>query len=178
MVQRYSIPPEYGQNALSPRAGNPFVENFTNALTAPRVTQRNAMQQQPTNPLAFGDRLAQSESGGNYGARNEFGYSGKYQFGQDRLDDFNRVAGYSLTTDDLMASPELQEQVFQWHISDIDRAIDENGLTSLGYSRDALRSVAHLGGVNGMIRFARTGGGYNPSDAYGTSLSDYARRHG
>jgi hypothetical protein len=45
-------------------------------------------------------------------------------------------------------------------------------------TRDALRAVAHLGGIGGMNRFIETGGAYNPSDAYGTSLMDYAVRHG
>lgn len=155
-----------------------FTSGYLNALAAPRRASQGAQSDYAPNALAFGDSLAQSESGGRYGVRNEYGYSGKYQFGQDRLDDFNRAAGLSLTTDDLLASPELQEQVFQWHVSDIDRAIDANALTDLGYSRNALRAVAHLGGIGGMKRFATTGGHYNPADAFGTSLQDYARRHG
>lgn len=172
-------------NPLNANQGS-FTGAFFNALTqyAPKHGNPLATAQAVGTPLhpnaltPFGERLAASESGGNYGARNEYGYSGKYQFGQDRLDDFNRAYGADYTTDDLMASPGLQERVFTWHIGDIDRAIDANDLTRFGYSRDALRSVAHLGGVNGMIRFATTGGGYNPSDAFGTSLSDYAERHG
>ncbi|BCB17907.1 hypothetical protein [Bosea sp. ANAM02] len=39
-------------------------------------------------------------------------------------------------------------------------------------------AVAHLGGVNGMKKFVETQGGYNPSDANGTSLFDYFSRHG
>ena len=35
-----------------------------------------------------------------------------------------------------------------------------------------------MAGPFGMNRFIETGGGYNPSDAYGTSLMDYAQQHG
>lgn len=138
------------------------------------------------NALSFGERLGQSESGGNYGSVNSLGYTGKHQFGDARIADFSRATGMSISKQDLLPrdnSPEemarskaLQDRVFQWHLADIDRAIDSNGLAESGYSRDALRAVAHLGGVGGMIKFARSGGKYNPSDDYGTSLSEYAQK--
>jgi len=34
-------------------------------------------------------------------------------------------------------------------------------------------AIGHLGGVGGMQKYVRTKGQYNPSDALGTSLSDY-----
>jgi hypothetical protein len=66
--------------------------------------------------------------------------------------------------------------VFAWHISDIDRVIRENDLLRQGYNLDGLRAVAHLGGINGMLRYARSGGRHNPSDKFGTSLNDYYNR--
>ena len=44
-------------------------------------------------------------------------------------------------------------------------------------TRDGLRSVAHLGGIGGMRRYIDSNGQYNPSDSFGTSLSDYATTH-
>lgn len=121
--------------------------------------------------VSFIERLGQRESGGDYGAVNTLGFTGLLQFGQPRLDDYNRANGTSYSLAEFKDSPEIQDTVNEWHIRDIDRAIDENGLTEQGLSRDGLRAVAHLGGTTGMLRFAE--GGYNPSDDYGTSLREY-----
>lgn len=61
--------------------------------------------------------------------------------------------------------PDTQKQMKQ----DARRMGDE----AVSYDRDGLMAVAHLGGVGGMKQFVRTSGEYNPSDALGTSLSDY-----
>ena len=41
----------------------------------------------------FRERLAEFESGGDYSARNDEGFVGKYQFGADRLTDFMSSTG-------------------------------------------------------------------------------------
>ena len=134
---------------------------------------------------AFNASLAKTESGGNYDARNVQGYTGKYQFGQERLDDFNRAAGTRYTTDDLLKSPQLQEKVQAWHVGDIDDFIQRNGLDKFvgqtvggaTITHDGMRAMAHLGGKGGMLKFLQSGGQYNPGDANGTNLSNYASRH-
>lgn len=162
------------------RADNALMAREPLAYSAPLSFGMPEYQASPlpmqANALSFGERLGQSESGGNYGSVNSLGYTGKYQFGDARLSDFNRAMGTKYTLADLKANPALQEQAFKWHIADIDRAIDSNGLAESGYSRDALRAVAHLGGVGGMVKFVKSGGKYNPADDYGTSLSDYASK--
>ena len=138
----------------------------------------------PTQSGSFNERLAKSESGGNYGAQNAEGYSGKYQFGQERLDDYNRVKGTKYTTDDLLKSPELQESAQGWHVGDIDAFIQGEGLgkyagQSVGgvpVTIDGMRAMAHLGGKGGMKKFLQSGGKYNPADSNGTRLSDYAQK--
>lgn len=137
----------------------------------------------------FNASLARTESGGNYNVVNSEGYGGKYQFGQGRLDDFNRANGTSYKVSDLVAgTPEaeqLTERVQAWHLGDIDQYVKDKGLDSyLGQSvggvtitQDGMRAMAHLGGKGGMEKFLRTGGQYNPSDSNGTHLSDYARTH-
>ena len=135
---------------------------------------------------AFNNALARSESGGNYSVVNDEGFGGKYQFGQPRLDDFNRANGTRYSVAELVANPQLQEIVQDWHVGDIDSFILQNGLEgAIGQNingtvltRDSLRAMAHLGGKEGMRRFVSTGGQYNPSDSNGTSLSDYARSLG
>ncbi|WP_420013338.1 hypothetical protein [Tateyamaria sp.] len=138
---------------------------------------------------AFNASLARTESGGNYNITNSEGFAGKYQFGQPRLDDFNRAMGTNYRVADLTAgSPEaaaLTEAVQRWNIGDIDSFVTDNGLDrylgqnigGVTMTQDGLRAMAHLGGRGGMRRFLTSGGQHNPSDSNGTSLLDYARTH-
>ena len=74
---------------------------------------------------------------------------------------------------DFKQDPELQERVAEWHVADIDEAIDALGNKASEYSRDGLRAVAHLGGKAGMKKFVRSHGEYNPEDELGSSLREY-----
>ena len=96
-----------------------------------------------------------------------------YQFGDARLSDYREATGAKFTTQEFKEDLELQQKVADWHVNDVDQAIDSLGDEAKGYDRNGLRSVAHLGGVSGMKKFVRTKGQYNPADALGTSLSDY-----
>lgn len=137
----------------------------------------------------FNASLSRTESGGNYNVTNSEGFGGKYQFGQPRLNDFNRAMGTKYRVADLTAgTPEaaaLTEAVQRWHVGDIDGFITKNGLDrylgqnigGVTMTQNGLRAMAHLGGVGGMQKFLTSGGGYNPSDSNGTSLLDYARTH-
>jgi hypothetical protein len=131
----------------------------------------------------FADALMMSESSGRSGVQITARSSGRdqtmtglFQFSEDRLTDFRRATGEDFTIEQFRANPDLQRQVFNWHIGDIDRLIDQNNFLEQGYTRDGLRAVAHLGGLSGMIRYARSRGEYNPSDKFGTSLSDYYQK--
>jgi len=136
--------------------------------------------------------LIRTESGGNFGALNNEmgangvrGHGGRGQFGYARLQDA-AAAGLipAGTTPQQFAqmSPEQQIAVENWHFGEIDKAIDATGaigstINGVPVTRDGLRAVAHLGGVGGMRRYIATNGQYNPSDSFGTSLSDYAATH-
>lgn len=139
--------------------------------------------------------LIQNESGGNWAAKNDVvgaggkkGHFGRLQFGQARLEDAKRagVLPASMTPDQFMSSPEAQMATERWHFSDIDQKAQEKGLMSyvgqnvggVTITPDSIRAMAHLGGINGAERYLKTGGRYNPADANGTRLSDYAQRHG
>lgn len=128
-----------------------------------------------------------TESGGNFEADNGLGYAGRAQFGQDRLDDWSRVTGAPrITPAELKKNPELQEDVEKWHFSDINQFIDDNDLSQyegqtiggVKITRSGIIAMAHLGGAGGAKEFLESGGKYNPEDAFGTSLSEYASRHG
>ena len=140
--------------------------------------------------------LIQNESGGNWRAQNDAtgaggakGHFGRAQFGQARLQEAAAAGAIppGTTPQQFMASPELQQRAEQWHFSDIDQAIKQNGYDQLvgkaaiggvPVTVEGLRAVAHLGGKEGMRKFVETQGRYNPADANGTRLSDYFARHG
>lgn len=133
--------------------------------------------------------LVQSESGGNWKALNSEGYGGRLQFGKDRLADAARagVIPAGMTGAQFaQLPPEAQQAVEQWHFADIDRQAERMGLNSyigqtvagIPITQDGIRAMAHLGGIGGAAKFLQSGGQYNPADSNGTSLADYAAKHG
>ena len=127
--------------------------------------------------LSFLDLLEQSESGGKSDAEITIAdgrrFVGSLQFGEARLSDYQKATGTRFTQDEFIADEALQDAVAEWHIADIDKAIDALGDAATGYDRDGLRAVAHLGGVGGMKTYVRSKGKYNPADELGTSLQSY-----
>lgn len=151
-------------------------------------------QAQMDNILGVGDTsgvreaLRANESGGrtdvvDFNKEDGKDHVGLYQFGQDRLDDYNKANGTSVTVEQLKEmSAEEQEKIADWHFDDIDAYIDSNNLEKyvgqtiggVTITRSSMIAMAHLGGKSGMKQFLETDGKYNPSDGK-TKLSDYAR---
>lgn len=144
---------------------------------------------------AFPQSLIANESGGRWDAQNnamgsggQAGHFGRLQFGKARLEDAMRAGAIpqGTTPEQFMANPQLQQAAERWHFSDIDRQAESRGLNrylgqnvgGVTVTPDAIRSMAHLGGIGGAERFLESGGQYNPADANGTSLRDYGTRHG
>lgn len=132
----------------------------------------------------FREALGMSESGGDYGVVNELGYTGKYQWGPDRLADFNNAMGTNYTLEEFRRDPNLQETAQAWHEQDVMNYAMDNGLdyyfgksvAGVPITPESVIAMAHLGGKAGMRQFIESGGEYNPADAFGTSLSDYGRK--
>lgn len=128
-------------------------------------------------------RLIQSESGGNFKARNKQGYVGRAQFGEARLAEAKRagVIPAEATAEDFRLNPDMQKAAESWHFNDINNFIDSTGLAAMEgksingvpITREGMVNVAHLGGKGGLQKFITSGGRYNPADANGTRLSDY-----
>lgn len=125
----------------------------------------------------------------NWSALNSEGYGGRLQFGKDRLADAARAGIIPAGMTGAQFSqlpPEAQQAVEQWHFADIDRQAERMGLNSyigqtvagIPITQDGIRAMAHLGGIGGAAKFLQSGGQYNPADSNGTSLADYALRHG
>lgn len=130
-----------------------------------------------------------TESGGNWRAQNnetgaggQAGHYGRVQFGRARLQEAMDagVIPQGTTPEQFMASPALQIAAENWHFADLEQKLSPLvGTVVNGKPLDlgSLVAMGHLGGVAGAQRYAATGGQYNPSDAYGTSLSEYAATH-
>ncbi len=129
----------------------------------------------------FKEEMAMSESSNKSDVVNTDGFMGKYQFGDDRLTDFQNDTGIEFNRTDFLNDESLQDQVFDWHVNDISNYIDSNNLNSfigktingIKITKQGLIAGAHLGGKYGMRQFLETGGEYNPSDKNGTKISDY-----
>lgn len=134
--------------------------------------------------------LINTESGGNWAAQNNAvgaggmaGHFGRVQFGRARLEDAMRAGAIPMgtTPEQFMASPDLQMAAEAWHFADLEKQLAPLvGSVVNGKPLDmaALVAMGHLGGAGGARKYVETGGAYNPSDVYGTSLSDYAATHG
>ncbi len=134
--------------------------------------------------------LIGTESGGNWAARNsevgaggKAGHFGRVQFGHARLQEAMNAGAIpqGTTPEQFMNSPELQIAAENWHFADLERRLgDLVGREVNGQVMDigALVAMGHLGGAGGARKYVESGGAYNPADSFGTSLSDYARKHG
>lgn len=128
--------------------------------------------------------LVKSESGGKFGAQNNVpgaggtGHFGRVQFSRARLDEAKAAGAIpsDITPEQFLSDPTAQQRAERWHFADIRRHIAQKGYADQGFDVEGLVGVAHLGGKAGMDRFVATQGGYNPSDANGTSLMDYYKR--
>lgn len=138
--------------------------------------------------------LIGSESGGNWFAYNDEighggakGHDGILQFGEARLTDAKRagIIPANMTRQQFRQNIDAQIAVSNWHFDDIDKNIRARGfdgyvgqtIGGVPITWDGMRSMAHLGGFGGLSRFLTSGGQYNPSDSFGTSLAAYGKRH-
>ena len=136
----------------------------------------------------FRKAMRQSESSGNAGILTDIGggrtVAGAYQFSEPRLKEYRKASGEKFSTDDFLADPDLQTRVMDWHEQDIMDYVVNKGLDQYmgqdvrGVMIDpaAVMAMAHLGGRSGMRQFIETGGEYDPSDKFGTKLSDYGKK--
>lgn len=137
---------------------------------------------------AFKDAVALSESSNDYGAKNAWGYLGRYQFGMMRLTDLGLCekigktyrwrAPYSEAV--FLADHALQDRIFRRHVALLRQEVLKDfgkrlGKTILGVQITLSGSVAvcHLLGKGGLRDFLN---GVDRGDALGTRASTYMRK--
>ena len=137
--------------------------------------------------------LIQTESSGRWDASNNEagaggkGHFGRVQFSRARLQEAKDAGAIpaSMTPEQFMADKEAQIAAENWHFADIEEFIYEQGLDKyvgkkikgIPITIQGMIAVAHLGGQTGLKRFITSNGAYDRADAYGTSLSDYLKKH-
>jgi Ca2+-binding RTX toxin-like protein len=144
----------------------------------------------------FLDALGERESGGDYGVVNAYGYLGKYQFGElalidvgyykdDATDANDWKSGYWTGKNgidskaDFLADGAAQEQAIraymklQWvYLGETERFAGQT-IGGLKVTESGLLAGAHLLGAGSVTAFLEGGGVAAPSDAYGTSITEY-----
>ncbi len=150
---------------------------------------------QPGDYAGIRQSLSGTESGGRLDALNNEigaggvrGHGGRLQFGAARLADAARAGVIpQMTPFQFSKAPgDVQSRVEDWHFGEIDNQAHKRGLDryfgqtvgGVPITPDAVRAMAHLGGIGGAEQFLESGGQANPSDSFGTSLRDYALKHG
>lgn len=123
---------------------------------------------------AFLSKLGNFESGNDYKKVNRFGYLGRYQFGQQALEQ----VGINVTKKEFLNNPELQElamhRLMQHNDSTLDKLIQKyEGKTLHGVkiTRSGVLAAAHLGGATNVKTWFRKGKDFE--DANGTSITKY-----
>ena len=136
----------------------------------------------------FVTAMRQRESGGNYRAKNAYGFLGAYQFGMMRLCDFGlteRVPEHPKTfrwvlpfsEAGFLTSTRLQDRIFALHVFSLVSSIRRTMPQELGREFGGIRltlsgavACCHLLGMGGLRAFIE---GKDNADALGTRASDY-----
>jgi len=139
----------------------------------------------------FRAALFDSESSSRYDNPKNPNYYGGFQFGKARLQDYTDAMGRDpISRKELEGNPELQETIMDWHTNDILKYADTHNLmerfggTTIGgtvITPSAIVAIAHIGGKDGMRKYLKSNGEYDPDDdpakdVVGTRLSDYAKK--
>ena len=114
-------------------------------------------------------------------------YGGLDQIGDARLKDAFRAGVISrpMTGKEYSNLPrEEQNRVADWHYKDLDKQIQQQGLTKyigqtvggVPVTLSSLRAMSHLGGIGGTAAFLNSGGKEDPADLNKTRISDYGKK--
>lgn len=143
----------------------------------------------------FKKDLAFRESSGDWMAINSLGYMGLYQLGTQAIKDVIRTtkdlelkaALKKVTPAKFKRNPnifpkDIQERAFEQLLKNnqhyLRNYFDRTGDTikDIELTKSGLLAAAHIGGNSGVKKFIASNGEYDPSDIYGTKISDYLKK--
>lgn len=125
---------------------------------------------------AFLDKLGNFESGNDYKKVNRFGYMGRYQFGEQALEQ----VGLDLTKKEFLNNPEVQElamqRLLEFNDSTLDKYISKyegQKIHGVLITRSGVLAAAHLGGPTNVKKWFRSGKVFK--DGNGTPITKYMK---
>lgn len=177
-------------------AASSAVSNIANGLTSSTAGVINGFSEAET--VSFLNAMGQRESSNNYEAVNQYGFSGKYQFGAAALEDRGYIKPGTFksgkSNDDILSdpnnwtgkdgitsrsaflkNPDVQEKVMIEQVNANISQLKANGAWKPGDPKEDLMGMAagaHLLGATGIKKWKDTGVG---SDANGTTGGEYTK---
>ena len=128
---------------------------------------------------AFLSKLGNFESGNDYKKVNRYGYMGKYQFGEQALEQVNIEVPKQI----FLNSPELQEIAMQRLLKFNDDTLEKyiskyegKKLHGVLVTRSGVLAAAHLGGPTNVKKWFRSGKVFK--DGNGTPITKYMKVFG
>ena len=128
---------------------------------------------------AFLSKLGNFESGNDYKKVNRFGYMGRYQFGEQALEQVK----LKVNKKEFLNSPELQELAMERLMQHNDKALNRyikkyegKRLHGVLITQSGVLAAAHLGGATNVKKWFRSGKDFR--DANGTSITKYMKIFG
>lgn len=125
--------------------------------------------------IAFKEALGYRESLNKYDRVNDFGYFGKYQFGELAMIELGITDPYKF-----IDSPKIQEKAFVYLCSinkyKLRRYLyryDNKVLGGIKLTQSGMLAAAHLLGPGAVIKFIKSDGTDIHSDALGTKITEY-----
>lgn len=125
--------------------------------------------------VAFKEALGFAESSSNYGAVNDFGYLGKYQFGRSTL----KMLGIN-NPQFFLNTPKLQEAAFyanaarnKWLLRRYISQFENKTIDGIKITESGILAAAHLAGAGNVRRYLRSWGTNGFRDGFGTSIVYY-----
>ena len=169
---------------------------LTSLLFAPYrtfTTLEGTVEMAKGNLYDFLTALGQRESSGNYEAKNNYGFAGRWQFGKPRLYDLgisldgwhpkDRPQLKNVSWVEFKKDTLLQDMAVIKHVKDLKYRfmrkpyIDYLGkeINGVEITLSGLVAGAHLKGIGGVNEFLE---GHDNADAYNTKISEYIQKFG
>lgn len=136
--------------------------------------------------IEFLDNIAKRESSGDPEAVNTLGYIGKYQFGEIAMKDIK----LDVDVDEFKKDPKIWPEHKQdsamvalllrnkKYLGKYYTKYDGKVVGGIKITKSGMLAGSHLLGASNVKKYLRTNGKHNPSDGFGTKLTEYLKKFG